>query len=87
MDVALLAVAARLVVTVHLKHPPFAFIVAAIGSLAVADTGYGIYNANGTFNTGLFIDAFWLLFYVGFGVAALHPRVKRRPPEPEDQDR
>ncbi len=69
----LLAVAARLVVTVHLKHPPFAFIVAAIGSLAVADTGYGIYNANGEFHTGLFIDAFWLGFYVLFGVAALHP--------------
>ncbi len=87
MDVALLAVAARLVVTVHLKHPPFAFIVAAIGSLAVADTGYQIYLVNGTFKTGLFIDAFWLLFYVGFSIAALHPRVKRRPPEPEDQDR
>ena len=87
MDVALLAVAARLVVTVHLKHPPFAFIVTAIGSLAVADTGYQIYLVNGTFKTGLFIDAFWLLFYVGFSIAALHPRVKRRPPEPEDQDR
>ncbi|MGB5755270.1 MAG: GNAT family N-acetyltransferase [Acidimicrobiales bacterium] len=87
MDVALLAVAARLVVTVHLKHPPFAFIVTAIGSLAVADTGYQIYLVNGTFKTGLFIDAFWLLFYVGFSIAALHPRVRRRPPEPEDQDR
>ncbi len=87
MDVALLAVAARLVVTVHLKHPPFAFIVTAIGSLAVADTGYQIYLSNGTFRTGLFIDAFWLLFYVGFAIAALHPTVARRPPEPEDQDR
>ncbi|MGI9598450.1 MAG: GNAT family N-acetyltransferase [Acidimicrobiales bacterium] len=87
MDVALLAVAARLVVTVHLKHPPFAFIVTAIGSLAVADTGYQIYLVNGTFKTGLFIDAFWLMFYVGFSIAALHPTVSRRPPEPEDQDR
>ncbi len=87
MDVALLAVAARLVVTVHLKHPPFAFIVTAIGSLAVADTGYQIYLQNGTFRTGLFIDAFWLLFYVGFALAALHPTVARRPPEPEDTDR
>ncbi|MEM9562950.1 MAG: GNAT family N-acetyltransferase [Actinomycetota bacterium] len=87
MDVALLAVAARLVVTVHLKHPPFAFIVTAIGSLAIADTGYQIYLQNGTFRTGLFIDAFWLLFYVGFALAALHPTVARKPPEPEDMDR
>ncbi|MEL6983085.1 MAG: EAL domain-containing protein, partial [Actinomycetota bacterium] len=87
MDVALLAVAARLVVTVHLKHPPFAFIVTAIGSLAIADTCYQIYLQNGTFRTGLFIDAFWLLFYVGFALAALHPTVARKPPEPEDTDR
>jgi diguanylate cyclase (GGDEF)-like protein len=87
MDVALLAVAARLVVTVHLKHPPFAFIVAALGSLAIADTGYQIYLSNGTFKTGLFIDAFWLFFYVGFAIAALHTTVGSRPPLPEDQDR
>ncbi len=87
MDVALLGVAARLVVTVHLKHPPFAFIVTAIGSLAIADTGYQIYLQNGTFRTGLFIDAFWLMFYVGFALAALHPTVARKSPEPEDTDR
>ena len=85
MDVALLAVAARLVVTVHLKHPPFAFMVLAIGSLAVADTGYGIYNANGAFDTGLFIDAFWLGFYVWFGVAALHPAVSNAPRRGESE--
>ena len=73
MDVALLAVAARLVVTIHLKHPPFAMIVTAIGSLAIADTAYNIYLANGTFRTGLFIDAFWLAFYTFFATAALHP--------------
>ncbi len=87
MDVALLAVAARLVVTVHLKHLPFAFIVGALGSLAVADTGYQIYLSNGTFKTGLFIDAFWLMFYVGFAVAALHPSASLRPRDREDQDR
>ncbi len=73
MDVALLTVAARLVVNLHLRHKPFAFIVGAIGSLAVADTAYGIYNTQGTFVTGMYVDAFWLGFYVLFGVAALHP--------------
>ncbi|MGI9608556.1 MAG: GNAT family N-acetyltransferase [Acidimicrobiales bacterium] len=87
MDVALLAVAARLVVTLHLKHPPFAFIVLAIGSLAIADTGYQIYLTNGTFKTGLFIDAFWLAFYTLFAVAALHPSMRNEPEEQEDVDR
>lgn len=71
MDVALLAVAARLVVTAHLKHPPFAFIVVAISSLAIADIAYNI--TIDTFVTGTYIDAFWLTFYVLLGAAALHP--------------
>ncbi len=73
MDVALLAVAARLVVTVHLKHPPFAFIAAALGSLAIADTGYGMANTANEFETGTWIDLFWLGFYVLFATAAIHP--------------
>ncbi len=73
MDVALLAVAARLVVTGHLKHPPFAFLASALVSLAVADTAYGIANANNNFATGSYIDAFWLGFYVLFATAAIHP--------------
>ena len=84
MDVALLAVAARLVVSVHLKHPPFAFIVGAIGSLAIADTAYQIKLGNGTFATGQFPDAFWLTFYVGFALAALHPRASREAPRQAD---
>lgn len=73
MDIAVFTVAARLVVKLHLKHPPVAMIGGALGSLAVADVAYAAYNANGTFQTGLFIDAFWLGFYVLFGAAALHP--------------
>jgi diguanylate cyclase (GGDEF)-like protein len=87
MDVALLAVAARLAVTLHLKHPPFALILAGLGSLAVADTAYGIYNAEGIFQTGTFIDAFWLAFYVLFAAAALHPDVRDPGRAPELQDR
>ncbi len=83
MDVALLAVAARLLVILHLKHPPFALMTGAIGSLAVADIGYGIYNANGTFQTGLFIDFFWLGFYSLFAAAALHPDVHSAGQAPE----
>ncbi len=78
MDVALVAVAARLVVTVHLKHRPFAFILVAITSLAIADTAYNIYLAEGAFETGLWIDAFWLGFYTLFAASALHPDMLKK---------
>ena len=88
MDVALLAVAARLLVTVHLKHPPFALIAIAIGSLAIADLAYQIaLNSDAGFSTGTWIDAFWLTFYCGFAVAALHPALARETPQHQDQDR
>ena len=76
MDVALFTVAARLVVGLHLRHRPLAFMVGALGSLAIADTAYGFYNTQGTFETGSYVDFFWLGFYVLFGLAALHPDSK-----------
>ncbi|MGI9612739.1 MAG: putative bifunctional diguanylate cyclase/phosphodiesterase, partial [Acidimicrobiales bacterium] len=87
MDVALLAVGARLAVTMQLKHPPFALILGGLGSLAVADTAYGIYNAAGEFQTGLFIDAFWLAFYALFAAAALHPDVRSPGQAPTSVDK
>jgi diguanylate cyclase (GGDEF)-like protein len=88
MDVALLAVAARLLVTVHLKHPPFALIVVAIGALAIADMAYQIaLNSESGFSTGTWVDSFWLTFYVGFAVAALHPTLGRPTPKRTDQAR
>ena len=45
-------------------------------ALAVADTALpDLPPATGPSRTGLFIDAFWLTFYVGFALAALHPTV------------
>lgn len=73
MDVALIAVAARLVLKVQLKNPPLLLILAAVSALAIADTAFGVYNTNGEFQTGTFIDGFWLAFYAFFGAASLHP--------------
>jgi diguanylate cyclase (GGDEF)-like protein len=73
MDVALLAVAARLAVSVHLKHPSFALLASGLASLLIADTIYGLLNSAGAFETGGPADAFWLGFYVLIGAAALHP--------------
>ncbi len=73
LDVAVLAVATRVLVALHLQHPPIAFIVTGIGSLAIADVAYGYANATTVFHTGTWIDFFWLGFYVAFAAAALHP--------------
>ena len=71
MDVALVAVAVRLVGVVHLRRPAYALLAAGLCSLLVADTIYGVLNSAGTFQTGGFADLFWLGFYVLIGAAAL----------------
>ena len=73
MDVALVAVAVRLVGVVHLRRPAYALLAAGLCSLLVADTIYGVLNSAGTFQTGGFADLFWLGFYVLIGAAALQP--------------
>ena len=77
MDVALVAVAVRLVGVVPLRRPAYALLTAGLCSLLVADTIYGVLNSAGTFETGGFADLFWLGFYVLVGAAALQPAVPR----------
>ena len=85
MDVAILAVAARLAGAVHLRHPSHAMVAMGLCSLLIADTIYGVLNSAGTFQTGGFADAFWLGFYVLLGAAALHPTSAVRLPERESR--
>ena len=73
MDVALVAVAVRLVGVVPLRRPAYALLAAGLCGLLVADTIYGVLNSAGTFETGGFADLFWLSFYVLIGAAALQP--------------
>ncbi|MDH4147436.1 MAG: GNAT family N-acetyltransferase, partial [Acidimicrobiia bacterium] len=86
MDVALLAVAARLATSVHLHNRSYALMAAGVMSLLVADFIYGILNSAGAFETGGFADAFWIGFYALVGAAALHPAMatptRTRPPQP-----
>ena len=77
MDVALVAVAVRLVGVVPLRRPAYALLAAGLCSLLVADTIYGVLNSAGTFQTGGFADLCWLGFYVLVGAAALQPAMPR----------
>ncbi|MGE3358762.1 MAG: GNAT family N-acetyltransferase [Acidimicrobiia bacterium] len=83
MDVALIAVAARLSAVVHLRHPSYALLTGGLVSLLVADAIYGILNSAGMFETGGVADAFWMGFYVLIGAAALHPASGRTVPRRE----
>jgi diguanylate cyclase (GGDEF)-like protein len=81
MDVALIAVAVRLIGSVHLRRPAFALLLGGLCSLLVADMIYGILNSAGVFSTGGVADVFWLGFYVLLASAALHPDMAKPPQE------
>ena len=73
MDVLLLAVVVRLLLVPSGR--PFAYYpLSASGvSLLAFDAAYAATTLSGTYETGSPIDSLELLFYVLFGVAALHP--------------
>jgi len=72
-DVLVLAVAARL--AVGSSHRPTAWwvLMGSVVSLLVADVLFGLLQLAGTWQVGGPVDLGWILFYVGWGLAALHP--------------
>ena len=81
MDVLLLAGLAGFFVTAAWRTPAFLVLVGAVATMLVADEIYGL--SPGTYAAGDWVDAGWLLSYVLWAVAALHPsmRVLSRPRE------
>jgi signal transduction histidine kinase len=72
-DVLLVAVAMRLWRTGG--HATFASRLLTLGLVALlaADTVYGLSLLGGGWDAGGPVDATWMIFYLGFGLAALHP--------------
>ena len=56
-----------------------AYPVLDVALLVVADHGYNVMLANGTFSTGTLIDACWLAFFVFVAAAALHTAASSSP--------
>jgi diguanylate cyclase (GGDEF)-like protein len=77
MDLAMFAVALRLVLGPGRR--PIAFLLLAGNLLAIltADTLYVLQQLNGTYRTGNYLDAIWLGGNLCLGAAALHPTVAR----------
>jgi diguanylate cyclase (GGDEF)-like protein/PAS domain S-box-containing protein len=72
-DVALLAVAVRLVVGSGRRPPAFWLLAGSVVPLLIADGLYGFMNLAGTWHEHNPVDVGWILFYAGWGLAALHP--------------
>jgi signal transduction histidine kinase len=74
MDVVLLAGLAGFFVTAAWRTPAFVLLVASVVALLVADEVYGV-GAN-SYKSGDWTDLGWLLSYVLWGAAALHPSMR-----------
>jgi signal transduction histidine kinase len=74
MDVVLLAGLAGFFVTAAWRTPAFVLLVASVVALLVADEVYGV-DTN-TYRSGDWTDLGWLLSYILWAAAALHPSMK-----------
>lgn len=72
-DVLLLAVLARLMLGGGVRTPAYYFLALGILTMLVSDVVYTGASIAGTYHSGDLLDAGWLLSYVCFGAAALHP--------------
>ena len=75
MDVLLLAGLAGFFVTAAWRTPAFLLLVGALVTLLVADEIYGL--SPGTYTAGDWVDVGWLLSYVLWAAAALHPSMQQ----------
>ena len=73
MDTLVLAVAARLAVGRGQRGPAYYLMVTAILSLLATDSVYGWLLLHGGYNGGGLLDGGWIVFYLLWGAAALHP--------------
>ena len=76
-DVLLLAVAARLVFGTAVRTVSHMLIVLSLVCLLVADPLYAVFTIRGDHGSGSPADAGWILAYLFFGAAALHPSMRR----------
>jgi diguanylate cyclase (GGDEF)-like protein/PAS domain S-box-containing protein len=75
-DVLLLAAAIRLAVDAGKRTPAFWLVVSSIVCLMVTDSAYNYALLKDTYNHQLIYDAGWILYYLLWGTAALHPSMR-----------
>lgn len=76
-DVLLLAVLVRFMIAPGARTSAYYFLGVSLIALLISDVSYGFAELEGTFQSGGLIDAGYLLSYVLWGTAALHPSMER----------
>jgi diguanylate cyclase (GGDEF)-like protein/PAS domain S-box-containing protein len=72
-DILLLGVAVRMAVGGGRRGRSYYMVVCAIAAVLVTDAIYGWIQLHGSYTPGDPLDGGWILYYVLFGAAALHP--------------
>jgi diguanylate cyclase (GGDEF)-like protein/PAS domain S-box-containing protein len=87
MDVLILGMAVRLAMTRGSRPPAYYLLMVSLVGLVASDSAYTFTLLNETYHTGLLVDAGWLISYVLWGAAALHPSmVDLSKPLEQDQE-
>jgi signal transduction histidine kinase len=79
MDLLVLSVILRLAVGRGARGPAYWLMIAAISALFATDTVYGWIQLHGGYTAGDPIDGGWIVFYLLWGAAALHPSMAAAP--------
>jgi diguanylate cyclase (GGDEF)-like protein/PAS domain S-box-containing protein len=85
-DVLLLAMLARLVTGGGLGVRAIQLLVVGAVGIFASDVMYGFSQLQLAWSMGGFVDLGWILFYVTWGAAALHPSMSRVSDEPADNE-
>ncbi len=76
MDVLLLSVAARLIIGNGARSPALYLLSASSLCLVLTDVVYGIIELSGSYDMGGWLDGGWMITYLLWGAAALHPSMR-----------
>lgn len=77
MDLLLIGVAMGLLTTPGARTTSFRLLGASLMALVIADHAYAVQNLDGTYVAGGPIDTLYLISYLTFGAAVLHPSMRR----------
>ena len=72
-DILILGVAVRMAVGSGRRSPAYYMMIGAIGAVLVTDSVYGWILLHGTYHPGDVLDGGWIVYYLLWGAAALHP--------------
>ena len=76
-DVILLGAVVRLALDAGRREAAFWFLTTSISVLLVTDFAYGLLTLHDAFHSQLWLDAGWIVSYVLWGAAGLHPSMAR----------